>query len=40
MLIRVGKLQFVGHSGRGLVAREVSRFSAKLIKSLSARTYI
>ena len=25
---RVGKLQFVVHSGRGLVAREVSRFSA------------
>ena len=25
---RVDKLQFIVHSGRGLVAREVSRFSA------------
>ena len=33
------KLQFEVHSGRGLVAREMLRFSAKLIKSLSARTY-
>ena len=28
MLIRVGKLQFVGHSGRGLEAREESRLGA------------